>query len=226
MADIVGSAHDPKKRLAELAVEICVMSLSHAQRLERCSRWEAREPSMLCAGDGCSIGPSNRCRAGGVGQERAALQKGQALVRESKPLRPGCASAILPLRQDDRVTAVLYLDGQQESFLSAVREAASPSPRRSCCALERGAFPAAARPLRQAWEEYLAETPAEQVARAQLVALLDRNRWNIAPGGPLDARHARAPCACFRAVRRQPKKIRRTPDARSRADRASSPPAL
>jgi transcriptional regulator of acetoin/glycerol metabolism len=30
------------------------------------------------------------------------------------------------------------------------------------------------------WEDYLAQTPAEQVARAQLIALLDRNEWNIA----------------------------------------------
>lgn len=176
VADIVGSAHDPK-RLAELAVEI-VMSLSHAQR-GAVFAVEA-EGLLLCAGLGLDQPVLDATRAA-WDKERASLSKGQPLVRESEPLRPGCASAILPLRQEDRVAALLYLDGPAASFLPGVREGrVAESTKVVLRALERGAFPAAARPVPKAWEEYLAETPAEQVARAQLVAMLDRNEWNIA----------------------------------------------
>jgi Bacterial regulatory protein, Fis family len=175
VADIVGSAHDPK-RLAELAVEI-VMSLSHAQR----GAVFAIEPEglVLCAGMGLDQAVLDATHAA-WNEERASLNQGQISVR---PLagRAGHASAILPLRQGDALKALLYLDGTEASFVPAVKEGrVAESTKVVLRALERGAFPATARPVPKDWEDYLASTPAEQVARAQLIALLDRNEWNIA----------------------------------------------
>jgi len=175
VADIVGSAHDPK-RLAELAVEI-VMSLSHAQR----GAVFAIEPEglVLCAGMGLDQAVLDATHAV-WNEERSALNQGQMSVR---PLagRAGHASAILPLRQGDALKALLYLDGTESSFVPAVKEGrVAESTKVVLRALERGAFPATARPVPKDWEDYLAQTPAEQVARAQLIALLDRNEWNIA----------------------------------------------
>lgn len=208
VADIVGSAHDPK-RLAELAVEI-VMSVSHAQRgavfaIEG-------EGLVLCAGQGLDQPVLDATRAAWE-KERPALTKGQALVREAEPLRPGCASAILPLQQDDKLAAILYLDGPQASFLPAVREGrVAESTKVVVRALERGAFPAAARPVPKAWEEYLAETPAEQVARAQLVALLDRNEWNIARVARLMRVTRRTVYLRLERYGVERKKVRKTPE--------------
>src|SRR4030095_14658761 len=172
VADIVGSAHDPK-RLAELAVEI-VMSLSHAQRGAVFA--VEGESLVLCAGLGLDQSVLDAVQAAWR-SERSRLNEGQAIVHAA-----GAHShAVLPLRQEDHVAALLYLGGSETAFLPAVREGrVAESTKVVLRALERGAFPATARPVPQAWEEYLAETPAEQVARAQLIALLDRNEWNIA----------------------------------------------
>lgn len=208
VADIVGFAHDPK-RLAELAVEI-VMSVSHAQRGAVFA--VENEGLVLCAGLGLDQPVLDATRAA-WDKERAALMKGQAIVRESEPQRPGCASAILPLKQDDRLAAVLYLDGPQGSFLPAVREGrVAESTKVVTRALERGAFPAAARPVPKAWEEYLAETPAEQVARAQLVALLDRNEWNIARVARLMRVTRRTVYLRLERYGVERKKVRKTPE--------------
>jgi hypothetical protein len=208
VADIVGSAHDPK-RLAELAVEI-VMSVSHAQRgavfaIEN-------EGLVLCAGIGLDQPVLDAIRTAWE-KERTSLTKGQPLVRESEPLRPGSASAIIPLKQEDRMAALLYLDGPQASFLAAVREGrVADSTKVVLRALERGAFPAAARPVPKAWEEYLAETPAEQVARAQLVALLDRNEWNIARVARLMRVTRRTVYLRLERYGVERKKVRKTPE--------------
>jgi transcriptional regulator of acetoin/glycerol metabolism len=44
----------------------------------------------------------------------------------------------------------------------------------------RGAFPATARPVPKDWEDYLAQTPAEQVARASYRAARPQRSGNIA----------------------------------------------
>jgi hypothetical protein len=208
VADIVGSAHDPK-RLAELAVEI-VMSVSHAQR-GAVFAVEA-EGLVLCAGMGLDQSVLDATRTA-WDRERATLTKGQSLVREAEPLRPGCASAIMPLRQDDRLAAILYLDGPVATFLPSVREGrVAESTKVVLRALERGAFPAAARPVPKAWEEYLAETPAEQVARAQLIALLDRNEWNIARVARLMRVTRRTVYLRLERYGVERKKVRKTPE--------------
>lgn len=208
VADIVGSAHDPK-RLAELAVEV-VMSVSHAQRGAVFA--VESEGLVLCAGLGLDQSVLDATRAAWA-SERATLEKGQALVRDAEPLRPGNSSAILPLKQDDRLAAVLYLDGPQATFLPAVKAGrVADSTKVVARALERGAFPAAARPVPKAWEEYLAETPAEQVARAQLVALLDRNEWNIARVARLMRVTRRTVYLRLERYGVERKKVRKTPE--------------
>jgi hypothetical protein len=208
VADIVGSAHDPK-RLAELAVDI-VMSLSHAQRGAVFA--VESEALVLCAGLGLDQSVLDSVRTAWE-RERTLLAKGQALMRESESFRPGSASAILPLKQDDRLAAVLYLDGPQATFLAAVKDGrVAESSKVVLRALERGAFPAAARPMPKAWEEYLAETPAEQLARAQLVALLDRNEWNIARVARLMRVTRRTVYLRLERYGVERKKVRKTPE--------------
>ena len=208
VADIVGAAHDPK-RLAELAVEI-VMSLSHAQR-GAVFAVEA-ESLVLCAGLGLDQSVLDATNTAWT-RERALLAKGQAVMREAEPSRPGYASAILPLKQDDRLAAILYLDGPQAAFLAAVKEGrVAESTKVVLRALERGAFPAAARPVPKEWEQYLAETPAEQVARAQLIALLDRNEWNIARVARLMRVTRRTVYLRLERYGVERKKVRKTPE--------------
>jgi transcriptional regulator with GAF, ATPase, and Fis domain len=208
VADIVGAAHDPK-RLAELAVEI-VMSLSHAQR-GAVFAVEA-EGLVLCAGMGLDQQVLDATNTAWT-RDRAQLTKGHAVVRDNEPLRAGCASAVLPLKQDDRLAAILYLDGPQAAFLPAVKEGrVLESTKVVLRALERGAFPAAARPVPKEWEQYLAETPAEQVARAQLIALLDRNEWNIARVARLMRVTRRTVYLRLERYNVERKKIRKTPE--------------
>ena len=198
VADIVGSAHDPK-RLAELAVEI-VMSLSHAQR----GAVFAIEPEglVLCAGMGLDQAVLDATHAV-WNDERATLNQGQMSVR---PLagRAGHASAILPLRQGDTLKALLYLDGTESSFVPAVKEGrVVESTKVVLRALERGAFPATARPVPKDWEDYLASDaggaggprPADRAARPQRV----EHRPRRAP----DARHAPDDLPAPRPLRRR-----------------------
>jgi len=88
------------------------------------------------------------------------------------------AVAVLPVREDDVLLALLYVDSERPDF-SPSRDA--PRLSRFARLIARSVQPAESGPEdREAWQEYLERTPVEDMEREKMLLLLERNEWNIA----------------------------------------------
>lgn len=105
---------------------------------------------------------------------RDALSQGQLIIESG----PQSSSALVPILDDDRLTGVLYVRTDEERFaddrdLNALVQFAGIA----AIAL---AVPVDLPIPRGGVELYLERTAATDVARKQLLVLLERNEWNIA----------------------------------------------
>jgi len=119
--------------------------------------------------------------------QRQRLADGLPFVASKEPGSPVVRAvfadvadaAILPVRARDRMTGLLYVDSQtpiEADALAAAEQLArlaavalrAPIPRRSML-FERGL----------ALETYLERVPPGEIAREQLLVLLERNEWNV-----------------------------------------------
>ncbi len=94
--------------------------------------------------------------------------------------RPGPASlALVPVLQDERLLALLYVDSQEPHFCDSHDiERLSKFSRIIAKSVNETASPRRGSP--DAWETYLERTPVEDMEREKLLLLLNRNEWNIA----------------------------------------------
>jgi hypothetical protein len=94
--------------------------------------------------------------------------------------RPGPASlALVPVLQDERLLALLYVDSQEPHFCDSHDvERLAKFSRIIAKSVTETASPRRGSP--DAWETYLERTPVEDMEREKLLLLLNRNEWNIA----------------------------------------------
>ncbi|HXY38744.1 MAG TPA: GAF domain-containing protein [Vicinamibacteria bacterium] len=94
--------------------------------------------------------------------------------------RPGPASlAVVPVLQEERLLALLYVDSQEPHFCDAHDiERLAKFSRIIAKSVTETASPHRGSP--DAWETYLERTPVEDMEREKLLLLLNRNEWNIA----------------------------------------------
>jgi GAF domain-containing protein len=94
--------------------------------------------------------------------------------------RPGPASfALVPVRQEERLLALLYVDSQEPHFCDPHDlERLGKFSRIIAKSVTETAAPR--RGTTDAWETYLERTPVEDMEREKLLLLLNRNEWNIA----------------------------------------------
>jgi transcriptional regulator with GAF, ATPase, and Fis domain len=105
---------------------------------------------------------------------RATLAQGQLIIESSAT----ASSAIVPILDDDRLTGLLYVRTDEARFDDdRDRNALVQFARIAAIAL---AVPADLPIPRGGVELYLERTAASDVARQQLLVLLERNEWNIA----------------------------------------------
>jgi transcriptional regulator with GAF, ATPase, and Fis domain len=89
------------------------------------------------------------------------------------------ARAAVPIRADDAVAGILYVDSAEPHFLdSADCQRLVKFNRILARALASPPAPSGERP--QGWERYLERTSIDDMERERLLLLLERNEWNIA----------------------------------------------
>jgi transcriptional regulator with GAF, ATPase, and Fis domain len=183
--ELVVGADDPR-RLAERTLEV-VMSLlnGRAGAVFTCDGADV----TLFASRGIDqavleIVPS--CWA----SQKDALRKGETVyvpdraterrLPASATERPGPASfAVVPVREEEALLALLYVDSQEPHFCDAHDlDRLSKFSRIVAKSVTDTASPAGA--SGDSWEAYLERTPVEDMEREKLLLLLNRNEWNIA----------------------------------------------
>jgi transcriptional regulator with GAF, ATPase, and Fis domain len=95
--------------------------------------------------------------------------------------RPGPASfALVPVREEDALVALLYVDSQEPHFCDAHDlDRLSKFSRIVAKSVSDTASPTSGG-AGDSWEAYLERTPVEDMEREKLLLLLNRNEWNIA----------------------------------------------
>jgi transcriptional regulator with GAF, ATPase, and Fis domain len=110
--------------------------------------------------------------------DRATDRRLPASVSE----RPGPASfALVPVREEDALVALLYVDSQEPHFCDAHDlDRLSKFSRIVAKSVSDTASPRGGGAGSDSWEAYLERTPVEDMEREKLLLLLNRNEWNIA----------------------------------------------
>ena len=110
--------------------------------------------------------------------DRGAERRLPAAVAE----KPGPASfAIAPVREDEALVALLYVDSQEPHFCDAHDlDRLSKFSRIIAKSVHDTASPRPGGVVGDSWEAYLERTPVEDMEREKLLLLLNRNEWNIA----------------------------------------------
>jgi transcriptional regulator with GAF, ATPase, and Fis domain len=96
--------------------------------------------------------------------------------------RGGPASlAIVPVREEESLVALLYVDSQEPHFCDAHDlDRLSKFSRIVAKSVSDTASPRPGGAGGDSWEAYLERTPVEDMEREKLLLLLNRNEWNIA----------------------------------------------
>jgi transcriptional regulator with GAF, ATPase, and Fis domain len=173
--NLVLGADEPQK-LAERTVEI-ILTLTHG----RCAAVFRLDADRLTLFASRGVDQVALDAAHADWQAHAAtLASGEMFYAPTAPAGGGPeARAAVPIRSDDAVVGILYVDGAEPHFLDAgdcqrlvkftrvlARALAAPVP------------PAGDRP--RGWERYLEQTSVDDMERERLLLLLERNEWNIA----------------------------------------------
>jgi len=168
---------DEPQRLAERTVEI-ILSLTHG-RCAAVFRVDG-DRMTLFASRGLDQAALDAAHADWKAHA-ATLASGEMFYAPTAPAGGGPeARAAVPIRGDDLVVGILYVDSAEPHFLDAgdcqrlvkfnrilARALAAPM-----------VAPAGERP--RGWERYLERTSVDDMERERLLLLLERNEWNIA----------------------------------------------
>jgi transcriptional regulator with GAF, ATPase, and Fis domain len=167
---------DEPQRLAERTVEI-ILSLTHG-RCAAVFRIDAGR-LVLFASRGVDQAALDAAHAD-WNARAAALASGEMFYAPtaSESGAPEARAAV-PIRSDDAVVGILYVDSAESHFLDAADcQRLVKFTRILARALAAPAMPAGERP--RGWERYLERTSVEDMERERLLLLLERNEWNIA----------------------------------------------
>lgn len=116
--------------------------------------------------------------AGAAATRRSDLSAGRALSGAAAEVEVGREGnfVLAPVREADQVTALLYVqtDGAR------LRDSKDLSALVQFCRMLGAAINGPVLSLRGGVQEFLEHTPSDEVARQQLLTLLERHEWNIA----------------------------------------------
>ena len=176
-ANLVLGADEPK-RLAERTVDI-ILSLTHG-RCGAVFQTDCGDRLTLFASRGLDQAALDAAHADWHAHT-ATLAGGEMFYAPTSAAGEGPeARASLPIRNEESIVGILYVDSAEAHFLDAgdcnrllkftrilARALAAPP-----------APPTGQRPL--GWERYLERTSVDAIERERLLLLLERNEWNIA----------------------------------------------
>jgi hypothetical protein len=167
---------DEPQRLAERTAEI-VLSLTHG----RCAAVFRVDDGRLTLFASRGVDQAALDTAHADWKAHAAtLASGEMFYAPTAPAGGGPeARASVPIRGDDAVVGILYVDSAEPHFLDAADcQRLVKFNRILARALVAPAAPGGERP--RGWERYLERTSVEDMERERLLLLLERNEWNIA----------------------------------------------
>ena len=188
-AELVVGADDPR-RLAERTLEV-MMSLSNGRAAAAFTTEDERVNLFASRGIDQHVLDAvhtvwDRFRESLAGGETFYVPdrgSDRRLPKESEGQRSPSSFVVVPVFDEDRMVALLYVDSLDPHFCAphdldrlskfsrivakAVADVTNPS---------RSSRPAPS----EAWETYLERTPVEDMEREKLLLLLNRNEWNIA----------------------------------------------
>src|SRR5271169_5453701 len=184
---VVGS--DEPRRLAERTVEV-VMSLSNG----RAGAVFAREADRVALFASRGIDQHVLDAVQDVWSRfREGLEKGETfyvpdrgtdrrLTKEESERTTPASFAILPIMDEQKLVALLYVDSAEPHFCAAHDLERLAKFSRIVVKAVREDSPMGERGIsrKEAWETYLERTPVEDMEREKLLLLLNRNEWNIA----------------------------------------------
>jgi transcriptional regulator with GAF, ATPase, and Fis domain len=173
--NLVMGADEPQ-RLAERTVEI-ILSLTHG----RCAAVFAVDEGRLTlfASRGIDQAALDAAHADWKAHS-TTLARGEMFYAATRSDGAGPeARAEVPIRSDDTVVGILYVDSLEAHFLDAGDcQRLVKFTRILARALTAPVKAAVERP--QGWERYLERTSVDEMERERLLLLLERNEWNIA----------------------------------------------
>lgn len=166
---------DEPQRLAERTVEI-ILSLTHG----RCAAVFRIEGDRLTlfASRGLDQAALDAAHADWR-NHAAALASGEMFYAPTAEGEGPQARAAVPVRQDDAVLGILYVDSAEPHFLDAA-DCQRLVKFNRILARALAAPPVAAIERPGGWERYLERTSVDDMERERLLLLLERNEWNIA----------------------------------------------
>ena len=169
---------DEPQRLAERTVEI-ILSLTHG-RCAAVFRVDA-DRLTLFASRGLDQAALDAAHADWK-THAATLASGEMFYAPTAPAGDGPeARAAVPIRNDDGVVGILYVDSAEPHFLDAADcQRLVKFTRILARALAAPVTPASAGERPRGWERYLERTSVDDMERERLLLLLERNEWNIA----------------------------------------------
>lgn len=167
---------DEPQRLAERTLEI-ILSLTHG-RCAAIFRIEADQLTLF-ASRGVDQAALDAAHADWKAHA-ATLASGEMFYAPTAPAGDGPeARAAVPIRGDEAVVGILYVDSAEPHFLDAGDcQRLVKFNRILARSLTAPLAPAADRP--KGWERYLERTSVDDMERERLLLLLERNEWNIA----------------------------------------------
>jgi len=167
---------DEPQRLAERTVEI-ILTLTHG----RCAAVfrVAADRLTLFASRGLDQAALDAAHADWQAHA-PTLASGEMFYAPTAPAGDGPeAHAAVPIRGDDAVVGILYVDSAEPHFLDAGDcQRLVKFNRILARALASPVTPTGERP--RGWERYLERTSVDDMERERLLLLLERNEWNIA----------------------------------------------
>jgi hypothetical protein len=166
---------DEPQRLAERTVEI-ILSLTHG----RCAAVFRVDGGRLTLFASRGLDQAALDAAHADWQRHAATLAGGEMFYAPTSGGPGPeARAAVPIRGEDGVLGILYVDSAEPHFLDAADcQRLVKFNRILARALAAPKAAAADRP--RGWERYLEKTSVDDMERERLLLLLERNEWNIA----------------------------------------------
>jgi regulatory Fis family protein len=167
---------DEPQRLAERTVEI-ILSLTHG----RCAAVFRVDEGRLALFASRGVDQAALDAAHADWKAHAAtLAGGEMFYAATAPDGGGpAARASVPIRSEDAVAGILYVDSAEPHFLDAADcQRLVKFNRILARALATPVTPAGERP--RGWERYLERTSVDDMERERLLLLLERNEWNIA----------------------------------------------
>lgn len=166
---------DEPQRLAERTVEI-ILSLTHG----RCAAVFRIDGGRLTLFASRGVDQVALDAAHADWQAHAAtLARGEMFYAPTANGGGPEARVSAPIRSDDAVVGILYVDSAEPHFLDAGDcQRLVKFNRILARALAAPAIPAGDRP--KGWERYLERTSVDDMERERLLLLLERNEWNIA----------------------------------------------